>query len=331
MLKRNFNIVQGKGKELLFTCLDDDGEIIDLTSTTSVLKVVLDNPEIENTTLICKSATLLCATSGTCKVNLSNDDTNIDSFQYTYNLITNFGADDDRVLFEGDFIVHGDDIDNRIKQIKTKYGLNYDYYIMKEALDYARVETLANGFENVINEKTSKSNIIKICRYIADANFDKSIDENEFKITQFMKNPPYTVEDITSHIISVNLDNPHITFIEMDAEYPSEGYVLRVEYKLGRKPFSEIKPFIDKLEEWYVIKYLFENLEPHKLQHGMTSKNINGIDVTYDAQGISDFQKKILNNITYYIMKCVPMNTCPFNNKGNSSIIGSVLIPKSYD
>ena len=331
VLIKNVNIVKGKGKEILFTCLDNNGVIIDLTGLTGSLNVVRENPEVVDTAILTKSLVLVSADEGKCKVTLTDSDTTIDANQYIYYLTVTFDTGENRVLYSGDFIVNGDDLDNRIKQIKKVYGLSYEYYVMKEALDYARVEVKNNAFENVINDITSNSATIKICHNVMDNNFDGSIDENDFNVFQYMKATPYTVEDLNAHIVSISQDNPSVAILTLDAAYPDSGYVLRAEYNVGSDSQANLQKYINKLEEWYVIKYLFENLDVYKLQHGMTTKDINGISIVYDQEGISTFQKKIIDNITYYLMKTKPFNKCKYNNKGTGGLIRSILIPKSYD
>jgi len=331
MLIKNLETIKGKGSELLFTCLDNDGNIINLTGLTGNLIVSRENPIVSDTSILTKALVLVIATDGTCKVTLTDSDMALDPQQYVYELSVLFDTGENRVLFKGDFVVLGDDVDNRIKQIKTAYGLTYSYYVMKDALDYARVE-LKSAYENVINDVSSASTTVKICHNVMDTDNDGEITVDDFNVFQYMKKTPYTVEDLNTHVSSISLTNPYVALLTLDAEYPSTNYTLRLEYSVGRKSYADLTSYIEKLEEWFVFKYLFQNLDIYKLQHGITSKDINGIAVVYDAQGISDFQKKILDNITYYSMKVSPITKCVYNNKGKGGeLIRSVLIPKSYD
>jgi hypothetical protein len=330
MIIKHINATQKQGKEILFTCLDMNGKIINLTALSGSFKIYKSVPQGDDELILTKTPTVTSATEGKCKVNLTDADLTIDCLDYNYILTFTFGTGDNRVLFSGDFIIHGDDKDNRIKQIKESYGLNFDNYIMTDALTYARKE-LNNSFENVKNDVNSKSTTVKICHNVMDSNFDSVVDENDFTIFQYMRQSPYTVEDLSSHIESVSLTNPMVAYITLDDEYPDTNYTLRVEYKIGSKSHAELKPFIDKLEEWYVFKYLFENLDIYKLQHGMTSKDINGVNVTYDLNGITEFQKKIQNQIAYYKLKILPFTKCQYNNVGVGGLFSNVLIPKSYD
>lgn len=332
MLIKNINATRSQGKELLFTCLDTNGTIIDLTALTGSFKIIKSVPEDDDVITVTKIPTLVSATEGKCKVTLTDADLTIDSLQYTYLLTFTFATGENRVLFTGDFVVSGDDVNNRIKQIKQTYGLNYDNYIMNQALTYARKEVNNMAFETVKTDINQTSTTIKVCSDIMDSNYDGSVNENDITLYQYMKKEPYTVEDLNAHIESLTLNNPYQAFITLDAEYPEEDYTLRIEYKRGSDSQDNLQEYINKLEEWYVIKYLFENLDVYKLQHGMTNKDLNGVSITYDQQGITEFQKKIQNQISYYALKTKPFNRCQYNNAGSGGgILKSIQIPKTYN
>ena len=327
---QHIQATKDKTKKIEFVCLEDDGSIIDLTGLSGNINIIKQEPDDSDMTIVTKAATLTTPSEGKCEVVLDDSDMNIEVNQYIYRLEFTFNPGDTRVLFTGDFIVLGDDENDRIEQVKQKYGLSYNYYILKEALSFAQKEVNKTAFENVIQDTRHKNTEIEICHNVMDTNFDGVIDANDINIFQYLTQSPYTVEDLNGNISSITLDNPYKAFVTMDTEYPDDNYVLRVEYKRGNKEHTEIAEYIDKLEEWYIIKYLFENLDVYKLQHGMTSKNINGIDVTFDTQGITDFQKKIQQHISYYIMKTLPYAKCRFNNKGSGGLLKSVLVSKSY-
>ena len=327
---RHLTAFKGKGKKFIFTIYDNDGNFVNLAGKVGKINIFLETPNVEDNILLTKNLTNVDNLEGTASVEFNDTEMNLNAYQYKYNITYKYATDNDRVLQDGDFIITGDDVNNRIKQIKTTYGLNYEHYILKKALEYARKEVSKNGYQSVKTDTGAKKAQHKICKNVMDINNDGIVNEDDFNVYQYMKTSPYTVEDLNAHITSINLDNPTISFITLDADYPSDGYTLRIEYYIGSSNKDDIQSYIDKLEVWYVLQYLFENLEPFKLQHDMSTKDINGISVTFDQQGIRDFQKQIDNKLMYYKMKVLPFSKCEYNNAGTGGLFGNVLIPKSY-
>jgi len=315
-------IYKNKTKDLSFVIQPKENEkYYDLTGATGLIKVQLSIPGQDDAVVISKALTIDDAEQGKCSVTLENSDTDINVAIYSYTLEFNFSIGDDRILQSGLFEILGDDI-TTIETIKQKYEFSYDNYTMQNALDYAREQILSNAFMKQETTFSKKDNIIKILNYVADMNFDDTVDASDISLIEYQQKTPYTVNDLSSNISSVNFDHPNgYTIITMDDEYPSDStYKLKLVYYQIYKKYADLKKKIRYIEELYVIEHLFKTLEIYKLQHGMTNKTLNGVTIEFNKQAIDDFLKQLKSWIGNEIMKVRPL-------KG---AFKPVTIPKTY-
>lgn len=319
--KTNQVVYAGKTSILEFNIIDDNAQPIDLTSVvSSTFQVINDIPEENSAAIITKSLTVSDAARGLVTVTLDNTETDIDVGRYTFNLIFNFDTDDDRILGVGQLIVKGDDT-NRLAQIKTLYGLSFDDYILNEALTYSHTEMIKNAFysQKIENVKTDNNNMIAIANYVMDSDLDGTVDKTDITIYEYTTTPPLVKTDLADNISSVTFDYPDgKTHITMDDSYPSANNRLVVEYKQGSSKYDDLRSDIRKLEETYVLYYLFSVLEPYKLQQGMTEKTLNGVTLRYDKDSIDKLKRDLFSRIKTYQFKIQPLK------------LNSVLINKGY-
>jgi len=323
----------GKALNLDFQILNEDGSYYDLNDVTDAfIQIYLDKPET-NEIILEKDLIIPVETedSGICSVTLDDTELNISSKTYKFILSFNFDTDDNRVLGFGELKIEGEDTE-RIQQIKRTYGLSYDNYVLSAAYTWAKNETLKNGFEKVVTSTTIRKDNIKICNNVVDANRDGTVNSSDFVVKQYMTSSPYTVEDITENIDSITLDHPDgFGIITFDDTYPQDGFQkLTIEYYRASKPYSEAKADIELLEDYYTLYRLFDILEPHKLQHGMSSKELNGVSLSFDQNGIEKVKENLSYNIQNQKLKVLPFTKCQYNNKGAGGLFKSVLISKGY-
>lgn len=313
---RMVTLYAGNSKELEFE-VRKDGELVDLTDTTGKLKVFLEIPDTNETYIIDKTLTIPTQEDdalGTCSCTLSETETDQFPGVYRYYLVFTYDTDDDRVLQDGNIKIVGDDTD-RINQIQNKYGLKYDYYTMREALNYAQSQLLNIGYEYVDEfiHTLDSNNCFKIDNYVMDKNFDEVVDSDDLYVFEYTSESPYTVTDLSSNISSVTFNHPGgFTVVEMDDSYPSaSSYKLRVQYYRGLQTFSYLNNDIRYLEELLTVYHLFDILPIYKLQHGITKRDINGTKVEFNQRGIDDFKEKLRQQITYQISKIRSLDIKP--------------------
>jgi hypothetical protein len=307
MKARTIESFKNKAIELTWFIVDAAGLPIDMTGKTGNLVVILQQPGVNTSPAITKALTISDAKAGKVTIILTDTNMAIDVNVYSYTLEFAWGVGDTRVLADGAFVVYGDDT-VRIEQIKKKYGLEYDYYALNEAYNWAHKQILNNAFQYRRYPFTAKNTLFKIENYVMDANFDYIINKNDLIVYQYTKVAPYTKTDLLAHVSSVNFDYPTgMTYITMDAEYPTDGYTMVVEYYQGFEKFTDALENIQQVEEMYLLYHLFDVLEPYMLQRGMPDRSINGVDLKFDREGINAYKLKLWKDIMVVIMKIRPI------------------------
>ena len=297
-----------KAKELEFI-IYKDAQLIDLTGLTGTIRVYLDIPGSNGSDVISKALTIPAQTGtaeGTCSVVFDDDDTDITAAVYNYQLIFVYDTDDNRVLQAGTINLVGDDED-RVSQIKQKYGFSFDNYTLNDALNYARSQLLNIGYQYI--EKTISGTDTNDCflieNYVMDKDFSGVVDVDDLVLFEYMNESPYTINDLTANISSVTFNHPKgYTIVEMDGTYPSSSsYKMEIQYYKGLQTYSYLFNDIKFLEELLMIYHLFDVLPIYKLQHGIKKREINGIKVEFNDEAIYTLKKDLRTKINYQIGK----------------------------
>ena len=327
-----FNVQKDTARTIQFVLTDDESNRYNLVDANNVTFIVTEiNPKEADVVKIEKLMSIIDRNTGLVQVSLLNTDTALDVDTYEYSISINFGADDNRIVDQGLFAIYEDDFTSRIEQIKAKYGLSFNMSMLKEEYRIARNNVKNNILENVKYDIKQKLTIIPINTTIVDSNDDNVVDESDVDVYQYLNTSPYTVEDLNSHVVSVNTDNPRQATITLDGEYPDNGYTLRVEYLNSRRNQTESAELVDRLEEKYMLLRLYEDLEPYKLQHGMTTKDINGLNITYDQAAIQEMKKALKLQIVNLKLKIAPLTKSQYNNAGAGGLMKSVTLSKGYN
>lgn len=301
-------IQNNSNKTFEFEIRDNFNKIIDLTSSTGQIKIFLEKLGENSNPIITKSITLIEPEKGLCQVTLDDSDTGIEANLYKYRLEFNFGVDDTKVFGDGVFDILGDD-NSRIMQIKRNRGLSFDYYHLETALEQARNSLKNYVYQEEEFEAKQPDNVYKINNFVADSNFDGVIDKNDITMIEYQKESPYNINDLNANINNFISNHPNgYTIIEMDDSYPSDdSYTVRITYNKIMDDYNKIKNSLLKLEELYVIQYLFEILEPYKLQRGITDKTIGNQTISFNQQAISDYQDKLRRQILSEMINLKPL------------------------
>jgi len=327
-----FNVQKDTARKIQFVLTDDESNRYDLVDADSVTFIVTKvNPQAIDEIKIEKLMSIVDRNLGLVEVSLLDTDTALAVDTYEYSISIKFGTDDNRIATQGLFVIDADDVTSRIEQIKKKFGLNFEMYILEDNYRIARNSVKNNVLEKVKYDVKSKLSEIPCDTTVIDLNDDNVIDESDFNVYQYLTASPYTVEDLNSHITSISVDSPIKGIITLDATFPDDGYILRVEYYNGRRTQSASKELIERVEEKYLLLLLFENLEPYKLQHGMSTKDINGLNVTFDQVAIENMRKSLKNQIVGLKLKLAPLEKSAYNNAGTGGLAQSITLSKLYD
>ena len=192
----------------------------------------------------------------------------------------------------------------KAQEIKGKYGFVYDDDTCNLAFEYAKLNLLNEGYYQEVKEFHSPSTQFIIPNFVADRDFSDIVDKNDITVEQYQKVAPYGYADISSNITTVTFSHPSgNTIVNMSTTYPTDAtYTVKISYCRVISKYTTLIPYINQLLDLYFIEYLFKTLDPYKLQQGMTTKTLNGVDITYDAEAISKYQKKLKSQITELII-----------------------------
>ena len=323
-----YEVIKNASKKITWYLKDDYGQPLNINDYDSALfEMFLEITGENDSDIISKTAVIEDAADGVVSVTLTDSETDITPAIYTYYLKLVDGSND-YVVSKGSVEIIGDDTDT-INKIKTKYGLNYTYNVLRDAVNYAKKRLLHDTLleEDIHNLHTDNNNIIEVSNYVTDSNFDGVVDENDITIKEYQNNSPYSINDLSSNVSSVNFDHPSgKTIIEMDGKYPTTGYTLQVKYYRISKKYEDALPVIDRIRDYYIFIYLFENLEIYKLQEGLSSKSINGVTIDFDKQSINEIISKFYRNIIVEKTNITPLET----HRGNGHGMYNIKIGKGY-
>ena len=300
------NITTAKKTETTFDFIivDSAGSPVDLGAETG--QIIIKREQLgEYTTILTKALTVTDASNGVCEVTLTATELDINPIQYDYNLtFTTLG-----ILQQGTFTLTGEAY-NRVDEIKTKYGLTFDSGILTRAFVYAKQQMKNNAYiSHTENPVVDNNNIFKIDNYLVDANSDGFINKFDIEVKQYMRDYPYTEQDLTNNVVSIMYNHPiGKTIITMDDEYPTTSYTFEVGYYNCSKSYANSKENIEYTEELYMIFHLFDVLEPYKLQKGIPNKTINGVSIEFDRDGIAQYKLQLFHQINNEIIKFRKIN-----------------------
>lgn len=319
----SLQIYQDSSKTYYFQLRDEFEQLIDITEATVTFEVFLEKAGINEAVVITSTGQVTNGEKGMFYVSLTDLNSNVDNLIYKYRIKFSYNTNDTLIIGDGLFDVVGDEESN-ISRIKKKYGFVYTYEVMADAWSYAKSSILNKGFYKTVIITNQKSDEFLLDNYMGDASLDGVVDENDITIREYQENSPYTINDLTNNIDSLVVDHPNgFSILTMDNTYPTDStYTLEITYYRALDTYSQIKSSVVLLEELFFIQYLFMTLEPYKLQQGMTTKTINGVDITFDQNAIHEYQKKLQNQINALVLN--------IRGLGFDSDDTSVLLEKRY-
>jgi hypothetical protein len=329
---KNIEILNGTSKELSFTVLDSNLNPVDLTSKTGLFKAILNNSDGTTTEAISKVLTISAGSTGKCSILLDNDDTTINVNSYYFYLLFNYGTDDDRILGDGSLNILGNS-SNNIAEIKKKYNIDFKDYIMQNAIDNSNYYINLYLYSECDIEYSTKRETLDVANYVADSNFDGTIDVDDIQLIQYMTVEPFTVTDLHTKISSIKLNLPTgRSYIYLDDEYPStDSTKLKLTYH--RACFDPAKHANDfeRVEQYLMFIYLFTNLTIGQLQRGILTRDINGVNVTFEIEAIKDLVKSLKTDLNMILFRLNggPCSNISCNGK-DSRNFRSILINKGY-
>lgn len=313
-----YEVIQGTSKDITWRLKDDYGQPLNISSYDSAkFKVFLEITGDNDSPVIDKTASIDDATEGVVSITINDSESDITPAVYTYYLEL-VKSSDTYVMDKGSVEIIGDDTDT-VDKVKRKYGLNYSYNVLRDAVNYAQDRLLQDTLlrEEVDYAHTDANNNIEIPNYVCDSNHDGVVDEDDIIVKEYQNNSPYSINDLSSNIVSVTFDHPNgKTIIHMDDKYPTNGYTMFVEYYRISKKYSDALSVLDRIRDYYIFIYLFENLSVYKLQQGLSSKSINGVNIDFDKQSVDDMLNSFYRKIRFEKVNISPLEKSDDSGNG---------------
>ncbi|NCD07254.1 MAG: hypothetical protein EOL97_14160 [Spirochaetia bacterium] len=201
-------------------------------------------------------------------------------------------------------------INEKLNDIVTRYSLDYKDELVREAIQFARQEIVRTAFEKVEKEvRTDNNNNIFIDNFVADSSFSYVVNNDDVVLFHYSTtNNVFDEENLSDHIEEIVFDYPTgKTIVKMDAQYPQNGYKLKVIYYRINDKYSNLVADIKQLETNYIYLYLLETLDKYKLQRGITNPGINSISLEYNKSVITEFKQELQDRTTTLISKIRPL------------------------
>lgn len=212
----------------------------------------------------------------------------------------------------------------RQSEIVAKYNFKFSETVCNEAFQYSKRMLYNTGLAKSSKELRGSISQILIPNYVLDSNFDEIVDKTDIVLEQYQANAPYGYANISNLISTVQFDHPSgNTIVNTSQPIPTDSsYTIKISYYRGVMPYDNSKEDIRLLQELYFIEYLFMSLDPYKLQQGMTTKELNGVTITYDKAAIDAYRKQLRSQIGQ-----LSMNIQGFGFENDNA---NVLFSKNY-
>lgn len=170
-----------------------------------------------------------------------------------------------------------------IDDFKNATGIKIDDTIVEQSLISAERTIVKKLFISERYEYASPKSEHELYYPIADTNANGEIDGGDIDVWEEDEN--LSEYDLNSHVTSVE-NKRRRSVVELDADYPSANRKLYIDYKTARQPIEEMVDELKELQKLLSIDYLFTNVPFSKLQRGISSWTINGVNVSFDQNAL---------------------------------------------
>lgn len=121
----------------------------------------------------------------------------------------------------------------------------------------------------------------------ADRNLNGEIDTTDFTVWEEATDGVRTY--VTSDISAIDVDRHLITFTNT---HPTDGKTLVFEFELTYRKLTEFFELLRRLNTLYAVSYIFRNIPIGRLQTGIGSWSLNGVNINFEATQVSDTVKE---------------------------------------
>jgi hypothetical protein len=201
---------------------------------------------------------------------------------------------------------------------KTEFleSTGFDIETIKETNVDLALEASANKLRQVLFVKqtyefTTPDDKFKIDVPIADYDGDGEITVDDFEIYEF--DPDDYVDPDTDRKDEILSFNTKYGYIVMDALYPSNNRTLIIESYTARFENEQMQPYLKRLMVLFTSQYIFNTTPIEKLQEGISSWNLNGVNIAFDQNSINTIKEEIKKEINEIISFVKPIQSFKTN------------------
>jgi len=182
-----------------------------------------------------------------------------------------------------------------LAEFKNTTGMTIDDTIILQALSVATQEMqrkvlIPQAYQTQSPRDTHKlqyinpsppSAIYTMVYGMGDINADLKIDKEDVNAFEIDSN--FAVTDRNANITSVD---GKYGIVKFDTDLPTTNKSLVIEYFTAIAPIDRISSLYKELCQKIAVNYLFSNIPFKKLQCGISSWTINGVNVTFDLNAM---------------------------------------------
>jgi len=320
MAASTINVYQGDTPTITVTLLKPDGTPYDLTGSTVYFTV--KNEYNDAAFLIQKTQTVFAAPlTGVATFTLTAVDTAFACDQYLYDCeIQKSGVLTTAVV--GVFKIFPQTTNAaapisrsfmRLAEFKDLTGMKMDDVQVADALEAASEEMAKKIQIPQVYEATAMNTVHKLITTtgtynpvpltpIADHNRDGVVDALDINAYELDVN--FNVTPRNADITTFNVRYGVVTF---NTALPTSGKRLIIEFYTAIREHSEIDSMMKELNMLLAVNWLFQKVPFAKLQRGISSWTINGVNVTFDFNAMQSVMKANSEQIKHLYQNLTPI------------------------
>lgn len=166
-----------------------------------------------------------------------------------------------------------------VNAFKTITGVKIDDAIVQEAIESSERIIVKKLFITKLYDYQQSTTQHQLLHPIADQNADSVVDKND--VDAWEEDASYNEYDLNANLISVE-NRRQRSFATFDVSVPTSGRKLYIDYKIARQDIEYMLNELTELQKLLTVDYLFTNIPFSKLQRGISTWTINGVNVAFD-------------------------------------------------
>ena len=198
---------------------------------------------------------------------------------------------------------------------KAETGINISDSIVENALEYAKREVRRLLFKKITYQTSGAetthwifgfkpSSTPYLDYYVADYSGDNTIGEDDL-MEVIELDEDYDETDVSADIDSFTSKYGKLVFT---TDYPTTDKTLRISFYAAKFPQDDMAYVVKEAATLFAVNYLFTKVPYEKLQKGISSWSLNGVNVTFDRDAMSETVKSNKQQLKQIYMEYALIN-----------------------